>query len=155
MTPDDVYKAMMARHDALTGLIVLATLAVCLMIAAQIAVKVVVFGRFWKQLKRLDGLLKLAELHGELTDAQAARMRLIAQDEFKYLMAVDRKVEDVRTIATSTQKDVLAVKSVVEETAPAVRAVMAEQPSGSGKIEGWPPVDPANPPRRRAEDKIS
>lgn len=157
MTPDDVYALVTREIGALRTLIWWAAGIVILLICLQIGIKIKVFSRFWRQLRRLDGLLRLAELHGEITDAQAVRMRAIAHDEFKHLLAVKDEVTEVKGKADDIERKVTAVKDVVDKTAPLVIAAMAEHPSGTamppGVLSPPAPIDPRNPPKRRAEDK--
>jgi hypothetical protein len=150
MTPDDVYALIVQRSGTTQYMMAWAIglLVVNLLIVAPASLLFL-----WdkatrkKQYEQSKRVLDMAERHGVLSDAAYKRKAELIAEEVRHILEVKYQLQAV-------QEKVVKVEEKVAEASDTITRVdqrLPEFPAGGVLLT---PVDPLNPPKRRAEDKV-
>jgi hypothetical protein len=134
MTPDDVYALVLQQSKKtqdLVGFLCFLVVVLLLIVTPASLLFLWDFQARRKQYAQNKKILDRAVREGEITDNQHARMRLIAQDEFRHLVDLKNKVKET---ADEVKKEVVEVKDKVTEAAKTITRVDEKLPDDPSKV---------------------
>jgi hypothetical protein len=151
VTPDDVYALIVQRSGHTQNLIiaVIVMVVVLFLFAAPASVMFLFDARNRRrQYQQNRNILLLVEKNSLLTDEQYRHKAKLIAAELRHILELKELVVEGKQEVAEVKNKVTAVA----ETATRIDERLPEFPSG-GLVVTPTPVDPLNPPQRRAEDK--